>query len=139
MLVAPTHSGMPRTRSSRGSNSKEVSKHTKMPDEVPKYPKMPEGWNPSDDSDDEYMPAPKIATKKRVVEDDTAGTRPPTKKGKESIDPKVEMKKARVKEESQKSLSPPPAPHLVAKVGEISINQLLTLFGTFCDRKMFGF
>ena len=127
MLVAPTHSGMPRTRSSRGSNSEEVSKHTKMPEEVSKYPKMPEGWNPSDDSDDEYMPAPKIATKKRAIEDDTVGIRPPTKKEKESTDPKVEMKTARVKEETQKSLSPPPAPHLVAKVGETPIHQLYSL------------
>ena len=46
-----------------------------MPEEVSKYPKMPEGWNPSDDSDDEYTPAPKIATKKRVVEDDIVGTK----------------------------------------------------------------
>ena len=136
MLVAPTHSGMPRARSSRGSNSKEVSKHTKMPEEVSKYPKMPQGWNPSDDSDDEYMPAPKIATKKRVVEDDTVGARPPTKKEKKSADPKVEMKTARVKEETQKSLSPPPTPHLVAKVGEMLIHQILTLWH-FWDRKMF--
>ena len=106
-----------------------------MPEEVSKYPKMPEGWNPSDDSDDEYMPAPKIATKKRAIEDDTVGIRPPTKKEKESTDPKVEMKTARVKEETQKSLSPPPAPHLVAKVGDMSIIQLLTLFGTFFGQK----
>ena len=91
-----------------------------MPEEVSKYPKMPEGWNPSDDSDDEYMPAPKIATKKRAIEDDTVGIRPPTKKEKE-------MKTARVKEETQKSLSPPPAPHLAAKVGEIPIHQLYSL------------
>ena len=110
-----------------------------MPEEVSKYPKMPEGWNPSDDSDDEYMPAPKIATKKRVVEDDTAGIRPPTKKEKKSTDPKLEIKTVGVKEETQKSLSPPPAPPLVAKVGEMLIHQFLKLFGTFWDRKMFGF
>ena len=110
-----------------------------MPDEVPKYPKMPEGWNPSDDSDDEYMPAPKNATKKRVIKDDIAGIRPPTKKEKKSADPKVEMKTARVKEETQKSLSPPPAPPLVAKVGEMLIHQFLKLFDTFWDRKMFCF
>ena len=104
-----------------------------MPEEVSKYPKMPEGWNPSDDSDDEYMPAPKIATKKRAIDDDTAGTKPPTKKARESTDQKVEMKTVRVKEESQKSLSP--APLLVAKVGDMSIIQLLTLFGTFFGQK----
>ena len=110
-----------------------------MPEEVSKYPKMPEGWNPSDDSDDEYMPAPKNATKKRVIKDDIAGIRPPTKKEKKSADPKVEMKTARVKEETQKSLSPPPAPHLVAKVGEMLIHQFLTLFGTFGTERCFAF
>ena len=107
-----------------------------MPEEVSKYPKMPEGWNPSDDSDDEYMPAPKIAAKKRAIDEGTAGTRPPTKKEKESTDPKLEIKTVGVKEETQKSLSPPPAPHLVAKVGEMLIHQFFTLWH-FWDRKMF--
>ena len=103
-----------------------------MPEEVSKYPKMPEGWNPSDDSDDEYMPAPKIAAKKRAFEDDTVGIRPPTKKEKESTDPKVEMKTARVKEETRQSSSSPPAAHLVAKVGEMSIYHFF-IFDTFGD------
>ena len=126
MLVAPTHSGMPRTRSSRGSNSEEVSKHTKMPEEVSKYPKMPEGWNPSDDSDDEYMPAPRIAAKKRAIDDDTFGTKPPAKKEKESTDPKVEMN-----EETRRSSSSPPSAHLAAKVGEMSFHLIFEVILNF--------
>ena len=101
-----------------------------MPEEVSKYPKMPEGWNPSDDSDDEYMPASRIAAKKRAIDDDAFRTKPPAKKEKESTDPKVEMK-----EETRRSSSSPPSAHLAAKVGEMSFHHffdaILNFLGPF--------
>ena len=50
-----------------------------------KFPKMPEGWNPSDDSEDEYTPAATRNTAQKRVGDDeeeTAG--------------KLQMKKVKV-------------------------------------------
>ena len=39
-----------------------------------KYPKMPEGWNPSDDSEDEYTPAAtRDAAKKRAGDNGEGG------------------------------------------------------------------